>query len=297
MISAESKPITPLRTHSWGDLVRRLFTTADAMARGITPDGLRWGERSGAWRRIERGVYGEGPEPPTLLDRQRARVLVSHAAARGALAGVLHELDSIALDDQPTRGTAVREDRLVVVAGIQCASVLQTLLDLAAILDDDVWEQALECALRRRSISIGAIEAAIAGSRVAGSARIRRVLARRPDGAPPTESLLETLTVQLARTVPSLGEPVRQHEVFLPDGTFVARLDLSWPPIGLFFELDGQHHAGQPVYDARRETAVLAATGWLPGRFTWHEIVHIPRSTARRFDSIADQARRRPFAA
>ncbi|MBW8825580.1 MAG: DUF559 domain-containing protein [Acidobacteria bacterium] len=118
---------------------------------------------------------------------------------------------------------------------------------------------------------------------------MRRILDRRPAGAPPTESLLETLMVQLARGVPSLGEPTRQFEV-IEDGLLIARVDLCWPGIGLFVELDGQHHAGQPLHDARRETAVVAATGWLPGRFTWHEVTRIPRSTTRRLTALAARA-------
>ena len=51
-----------------------------------------------------------------------------------------------------------------------------------------------------------------------------------------------------------------------------------------------------PVYDARRETAVVAATGWLCGRFTWHEVRHLPTITTRRLGAIAEQARRRPVA-
>jgi hypothetical protein len=118
-------------------------------------------------------------------------------------------------------------------------------------------------------------------------------MAQRPAGAPATESLLETIALQVARGVPGLGEPTRQLEVLTPDGAFVARVDLCFEPIGLFFELDGQHHAGQPVYDARRETAVVAVTGMLPGRFTWHELTAVPRATQRRMAELAVQARRR----
>jgi hypothetical protein len=49
------------------------------------------------------------------------------------------------------------------------------------------------------------------------------------------------------------------------------------------------------VYDARRETAVVAATGWLCGRFTWHEVVRLPTVTERRLAAIAEQAHRRPL--
>jgi very-short-patch-repair endonuclease len=76
-------------------------------------------------------------------------------------------------------------------------------------------------------------------------------------------------------------------------GTFIARVDLSWPDREIFFELDGQGHKDQPVYDATRETAVVAATGWLPGRFTWSEIVRIPVSTQRRFAQLGAQSDRR----
>lgn len=168
------------------------------------------------------------------------------------------------------------------VAGLRCTDGLQTMLDLAVCLDDVVWEQALESALRTRLTSVDALARTRAG-------RVRRVLGLRPPGAAPTESLLETLTVQLARTVPGLPDPVRQLPL---EG--VARLDLAWPELGLFVELDGQHHTDQPVYDSRRETAVVAATGWLCGRFTWTEIVHTPRSSARRLGQLAEQARRRP---
>lgn len=95
--------------------------------------------------------------------------------------------------------------------------------------------------------------------------------------------------VQLIRTVPGLPEPVRQLVVGW------ARVDLAWPGIGLFIELDGQQHTGQPVYDARRETAVVAATGWLCGRFTWTEVVRLPLSTGRRLAELVEQARLRPL--
>jgi hypothetical protein len=188
---------------------------------------------------------------------------------------------------------------VVVRGGVRCADGLITLVDLAASLDDDQWEQALECALRLRLTSVAALEAALpalGASRVPGTVRIRRVLAKRPAGAVPTGSLLETLAVQLARTAPGIGELVRQHEVW-DHGILIAQLDLSRPCDGFFFELDGEQHKNQPVYDAMRETAVVAATGMLPGRFTWTEVTRYPKTTARRMARLAAQARSRraPF--
>jgi hypothetical protein len=269
--------------------LRRICRTEDI---GLSRSALRWAERHGQWQRLERGVWAEGPDEPTTLDRARAAVLATGGVASHHLAGVLHRLDSVDLGGTwvtvpPTangrrpyvRRSPLSADCVVTVCGLPCTHGPRTLADLATSLSDDVWEHALESALRRRLVSI---------EEVAGN---RRVLERRPAGAPPTESLLETLMVQLIHTVPGLPEPIRQLWIEAAR----ARLDLAWPQLGFFVELDGQHHKDQPVYDARRETAVVAATGWLCGRFTWTEVVYLPNATARRLAGLADQARRRPL--
>ena len=186
----------------------------------------------------------------------------------------------------------LRANRVVLARGIRCTDGLQTMLDLAVSLNDLAWEQALESALRKRLLTVDELAVAATGP---GAPRIRRVLALRPGGAPPTESLLETLTVQLARTIPGVGDPVRQLPVYDEYGQLIARVDLAWPELGVFIELDGEHHKGQPLYDAVRQTAVAAATGWLCGRFTWTEVVRVPKTTARRVDTLAEQAHRRPM--
>jgi hypothetical protein len=269
-----------------------LFTSEEARSSGLSDGALQWGARSGRWRRIERGVYAEGPEPPSALDAARARVIAARAIARGRLAGVLHSLDGVTLDGFAAQRRAAPIGIPVVVEGVACADGRQTMIDLAADLDDLRWEQALESALRKRLTTIDDIERslpALGRARIAGTVRIRRVLARRPAAAAPTESLLETLMVQLVRRA-GLPHPCRQYVVHDRDGGFVARVDLCWPDPGVFVELDGQQHKGQPVYDARRETAVVAATGWLPGRFTWHEVVGVPLTTGRRLIAVMHRA-------
>ena len=281
-----------------------MFTTEGARKRGLTRAALRWGERNGRWRHLDRGVWGEGPEDPTSLDLAIAAVIATDGVASGRLTGVLCGLDSIELRGPdltlpPGRSTwrpGVRRrvlpcDRMTVINGIRCTNGLQTMLDLAGCLDDATWEQALESALRKELLIVADLEEAAGVCR--GTARVQRVLALRPPDALPTESLLETLMVQLSRTIPGLDPPERQVVIVNEHGQFVARVDLAWPDLGLFIELDGEHHLGQPVYDASRETAIVAATGWLPGRFTWTEVVRFPHSTARRLAALVDQARRR----
>lgn len=285
--------------------MRRLWTVDELRDEGWSRSALRVAVAAGRWTRVVRGVYAEGPIPPSALDAARAAVLAAGGIAGGTLAGVLHGLDGVDLrgpdvtvppgssNRRPgVRRRAIPAEQVTTAGGVRCLDGLRTLADLAAELDDLGWEQALECALRRGLVRIDDV-AALGGERFDGVCRVRRVLELRPLGAPPTESLLETLFVQLARTVPGLGPPQRQVVIRDERGEVIARVDLAWPDLGLFIELDGQQHKDQPVYDARRETAVVAATGWLCGRFTWHEVVRLPRTTARRLEALAGQCRRR----
>ncbi len=278
---------------------RKLFTTREWLASGKTKAALYWAERAKRVVRVDHGVFAEGSEPADPLTMALARLIASQTMATGAVAGALYGLDAVdnATLVPPSRRRAVMFGGApALVDGVCCASGLQTIVELAALLDDLRWEQALEAALRKRLFRLAELEALLpelSASRTHGSPRIRRVLALRPPDAPPTESLLETLMVQLARATPGVPEPARQVEVRNEDGGFVARVDLAWPDPGAFGELDGMQHPGQPVYDASRETAVVAATGWLCARFTWRQVRYNPVPTGRQLVAVLDQARRR----
>lgn len=290
--------------------MRKLLTASDKKGR----DALRTMERRGRARKADKGVWLDGGEAASDTDAARAAVVASGGIGAGALVAVLFGLDAVTLADGPAiyldptssarRPGAVRrhvgESEIITRYGIRCTTVLRALLDLAAFLDDDRWEQALESALRTRLVRVEDVAAGAADlrrRRRSGGARIERVLARRGPGVPPTGSILETLMVQLIRLVAGLPPPTRQLRIENRFGEFVARVDLCWPALGLFIELDGQGHKGQPVYDASRQTAVTAATGWLCGRFTWHEVVRTPRTAARRLADLVAQCERRPVPA
>lgn len=281
-------------------MFRRPFATQDAYSAGITHSALKHAVAKGVLQRVERNIYLRGKEPPTALERAIATVIAVDGIASGSLAGILHQLDSVFLEGKVATIPRIRNTRLpnvrradiptnriIKVQSVRCTDGLQTLIDLAAQLDDLRWEQALESALRKRLLRVDDL---VGLGKVRGADRIRRILASRPIGAPPTESLLETHMVQLIRREPRLHTPARQVEVFNRWGNFVARVDLAWPEYGIFLELDGQHHKDQPLYDANRQTAVVAATGWLPGRFTWHEVVNAPKPTLRRLMELFSQA-------
>jgi hypothetical protein len=230
---------------------------------------------------------------------------LSGGVASGAFAAVIHGLDGVRFvrpditiwggshKRTGLRRRQLRIERITEVDGIRVTDGLQTLVDLASSCDDDTWEQALESALRKGLVTVNQFDD-VAG--VPGVGRVRRVLARRPAGAVPTGSILETRFIQVARSVPGLGDPVRQLLIENRHGEFVAFVDVAWPEPGLFAELDGQQHNDQPLYDARRQTAVTAATGWLCARFTWDEVFGHPVATARRLAELREAAGRRRLA-
>lgn len=282
--------------------MRRLATVEELRNGGWTRSALRWAAARGQWRRITRGVYGEGPDEPSALERRtshrprdrwcrrRAAGWSSSRSRRHRRHQCRHHRAARFKQHQVIGSAAPAATSPQDVAGVRCTDGVQTLVDLAQELDDAQWEQALESGLRRGLASVVEVAREATGQR--GVQRVRRVLALRPLEAPPTESLLETLMVQLIRAA-GLPEPVRQYRVFDESGRFVARVDLCWPDLGVFVELDGQQHKDQPVYDANRETAVVGATGWLCARFTWRQVVRTPRTTARQLTAVLEQAQLR----
>lgn len=278
-------------------MARRVFSRDQFIARGGTRHELEYGVGR-RWVRIGQGWYADGPEQPDAFMRALGRMLSADGQASGLVAAVQLGLDSIRVPQEeiPRRRRVAVSSEPVKVRGIWCANGLQTMVDIAPYVDDLVWEQALESALRMdlfKPDELWSIVPLLTKSRTAGSPRIKRVLALRPPGAPPTESLLETLMVQLARATPGVPEPTRQLVVHDDDDRFVARVDLAWPAAGGFVELDGQQHKRQPVYDAVRETNVAIATSWLCGRFSWTEVRWNPIPTSRRLAKFIGSARRR----
>ena len=279
-------------------MARKFFTTKQFLARGHTERELRDGLAKGRWVRGAHGLYFEGAEPLDNYFRALASMVSSDGKISSLVAAQHFGLDSIVIPACPLarRRRVPVSPEPILVNGIWCTNGLQTMVDIAPLVDDLTYEQILESALRKELLNIDELidlVPSLTKSRTAGSPRIKRVLALRPSGAPPTESLLETLMVQLARTTPDVPEPQRQVVVHDQDGKFVARVDLAWPDEDGFCELDGEQHKDQPVYDAVRQTNVAIATGWLCGRFSWTEVRWNPVPTGRRLARFIATARSR----
>jgi len=284
--------------------MRELRTTEHLEMTGVTRSRIRWAVATGRWTRIIQGVYGRGPEPPSKLDVGRATTLVADGVAHGYLSAELQDFDGVkaghpevlvAADSGCRRKGVSRREQLptdtVMVGQVRCLSPAATMFQIAGRLSVVHAEQAVEFCLRKNHVTRGELDEWQRQQTRSGR-RIRQVVKLRGGlDIPATESLLETLTVQLLRKDPSLPVPTRQFAVYDRYDNFVGRPDLCWPDLGVFLELDGQQHKNQPVYDARRQTRITRVTGWRCPRLTWDEVHDFPKSTLRELAELLGTCR------
>ena len=173
------------------------------------------------------------------------------------------------------RGALERRDRVVLV-GIPATAIDRTLVDLAAVVDDRVLEQACEAAFRLGLTTPERVEQRLgelaAPGRV-GVARLRRVLKRRARGRA-AGSVIEVRVMQLLRDA-GLGEPVRQYEIVIGGKRYF--LDLAYPEERLVIEVDGEEsHGGVQFQGDRARQNALVLAGWTVLRFTWADVMEQP---------------------
>lgn len=111
----------------------------------MTPAELRWGARTERWRRVDRGVYAVGPEPLTRLDRRWRRSSPHRRVARSR-GRRSRRIGSSSRSPARAHHICVRNPR--------CTDGLQTVVDLAALLDDLTWEHAAESAFHKKLTSV-----------------------------------------------------------------------------------------------------------------------------------------------
>lgn len=274
-----------------------LVTTEDFQSLGMSSSTVRDWCRSGRLVRMAPRVY----LLPDLLGDwshlgaaclSRPGAVASHRAAATlwGMDGIEIEVVEITVPSpcRPRSEVLHRSDDLApfevtTCQGIPCTDPTRTLVDLGAVVADDVVERALESALRLGITRITRLQwrlHALARSGRPGPASLRRVLQCRPGDAPPTESDLETLFLQCLRAA-GVEQPVRQHRVPLPDGSDV-RLDSAYPSVLAFIELDGwaAHRSRRAFNRDRSRQNQLVLLGWRPLRFTWSQVVQNPERVA-----------------
>lgn len=269
-------------------------TRRQAVACGLTVDGIRSRLRSGRWRRHSAGIYrltGVAAKRDGILvaaTLKMAGAVVSHESAAQQL-GFTH------IPDGPgtvtvRRSTTHRWPGLRVIESTDLASsdcvtrgILtltrpeRTVIDLAATLRPRLLARVLDDALASRKVSLEALaqrHGEIARKGKPGTAALRELIEHRGVGFVPPESELEARMLDLLDRH-GFPPPERQVEVPWLSGA-AERVDLAYPSARLVIECDGRRwHTRESDFerDRRRDNEALLA-GWRVLRVTWDQVVN-----------------------
>ena len=225
----------------------------------------RWHELDGFAPRRRTSTSAPTAEQPSIVGHEPSVNVPRSSGRRGSN---LHRVDAI--------------DHLSTFGGLRATGVGQTLCELGSglatvdspgkhrLLPIDQVELALECALHRKLITLDRLAHALdtCGGTHRGAAVLRAVLARRPPDTRPTESWLETRTVQVLRS-DGIVAVERQVTIFDRGGRRIGRVDLRIG--GLLIECDSQEF--HPEFDKdRARWAKLQAAGYLTLPVTFRQV-------------------------
>ena len=268
-----------------GSRAKGIVTHAELIAAGITAKEIRGRRARGSLLPVFRGVYRVGHAAPSIEATYMAAVkacgdgaVVSGLAAAhllGIVRGAPPPSEVTTTKERSVPGIAVRQSRRLNARdrtrcrGIPVTSVPRTLVDLAAVVDEEALARACHEARVKYGTRPEHVEAALARKSTArGSAALRRVL--RGDARVLLSKLEKGFIALLeARDLP-LPETNKPK-----DGHFV---DCRWPDYELTVELDSyRYHSTRHAWeeDRKREREAYAR-GDQFRRYTWRDVFEDP---------------------
>lgn len=285
-----------------------VISVADAAAVGLSRSRLRTDIERGLWRRPCRGVLVAAAAPRSWRQDLAIATVSTSGVASHRSAARLHGLDgythdvvevSVRRPDRRRRSSWIVHQSgslapcdCIVIDGIRCTGLARTLVDLGAVVSDDLVEQALDDA-RRRGASARWIDDTLTRLHrpgPSGTGALLRVLDRPDQQGPLPGSVFERL---MERTMIDAGlpPPERQHRVHDDHGRLVAVLDHAWPGWCVGAEAQSERWHGGPrgaQRDLDRHNR-LTALGWRMVYATWKD-AREPTGFVRRLAELLDAA-------
>lgn len=203
----------------------------------------------------------------------------------------VHRGTRVALSDVRVRQVRGHYDPLDIaeIDGIPCPTLARTVCDLAWCARP-LYERAADGFQRRGHSLLWLQQTAVRIPRRRGDG-VDLILAdieRRLHSGRVRDTWFEELVERCIRS-PRLPPLARQHAVYRPDGTFVARVDLAFPSLRLAIEAHSrQFHTGprREAFDQRRDN-LLAEVGWDTRYVGWADATSTPKQVCRLIERIA----------
>jgi hypothetical protein len=158
--------------------------------------------------------------------------------------------------------------------GLPLTSPSRTLVDLAAVVDRETLQKALEEAIRRRIVSVPELQRVLRWVPRLGRTGTVRLTQLLDDGVlrPDMQSELERQAMALFRR---FGLPLPQWPYVVIEGDMrLGEVDFAWPDAKVIVEADSfQFHSGRRAWesDIARYNA-LALHDWTVLRLTWADV-------------------------
>lgn len=278
-----------------------VVSRAQALSAGLSSAAITRRLSSGRLLRLHREVYALPGVPTSRSQTLIAAVLWAGpgSAASHRAAAELWKLDGVETMIEISTPRRLNSDVVVshrvdpiplqdlkVIEGIACTGIDRTLMDLAAVLDIDRLEDALDSALRKRLTSPARLRMRLqreTGRR--GVSKLNKLLLERGRDGKPTESRFET---RLNRLLIDGGLPALRQFTVWDGGQFVARVDFCYPEAKLIVEADSYRwHSGRKAWqrDIERRNQ-LTALGWQIIHITWDELTRKPTATLARIRNL-----------
>ncbi|HEX2058854.1 MAG TPA: type IV toxin-antitoxin system AbiEi family antitoxin domain-containing protein [Actinomycetota bacterium] len=270
-----------------------------ALACGLSPEGVSRRARNGRWRRVLPQVYVICGAPSTWEQRLFAAVLwggdsaVLSAGSAATLWGfprfrrgpveIAHPGSRRSRREVVVHRTRLPEGDVTNLDGFPVTTAARTLADVAGRLEPESFDAAFHHCLHARLTdlpTLAAVSARHAGAGHPGAALLREAL-RAYSGGRASASPLEVRCARLlARS--KLPAPTRQLEVRAAGKRRF--LDFAWPEARVALEVDGYRwHSSRAAWESDRARArELRRAGWAVIQVTHDDLAH-------GFDRIADE--------
>jgi very-short-patch-repair endonuclease len=189
------------------------------------------------------------------------------------------------------QGELSNRDRRV-LDSIPITSPARTIVDLAAVLDEESLDAAVDDVLHRGRTTLGVLRARVelaSTEKRSGVSLLCKLLDERVGGRA-AESRLET---RVRRLLHGAGlRPVQQHEVVVGGRRY--RLDFAWPALRVAVEPDGYsaHGARTAFEHDRARWADLTSVGWRLVPVTWTQATREPSAFLERVHATLAAAAR-----
>lgn len=278
-----------------------LFTVAQAVRAGASPDTVRSRRRSGRWVRVAGDAFALTGTPISAQLRVQAVGLTwPDAVVCLAAAAVVHripvleprEIDVIVRRRTPSRHglrthiVPIRDVEVVRLGLTRVTDLDRTIADCLGRLAASEAQGVLSWVTSRGLLDVAALERFVLDRPGAwGNRERRRALELARHGAPSVaELVLHDLLRQAGLPGWTPNAPVRDGH-----GRILARADVLFTRQRVIVEVDGRGYHGAERFQADRDRHnALVAAGYTVLRFTWLDLTQHPARTVARIRAALD---------